>query len=55
MVIEEASSLIYARMKVALADLTKPETFAEGRQLTGALSKRAPKKMIGRLLSQRDA
>ena len=47
-------SLVYARLAATKAELDDG-TFVEGHQLAAKLSKRVPKSMIGRRLSQDDA
>ena len=53
-VILPASALVYARLDAAMKKLDEG-AFVEGHQLDIQLSKRVPKNMIGRRLSQAEA
>ena len=53
-VILPASALVYARLDAAKMGLDEG-TFVEGHQLDDKLSRRVPKNMIGRRLSQDEA
>lgn len=52
--IQPASYLIFARMKAALAGFYEGE-FVEAHKLDEKMTKRLPKKMIGRVLMQDEA
>ena len=54
-VIQPATSMIYARLKAAMADLADDQNFAEGYELGPETAKKIPKEAIGRRLSQEEA
>ena len=51
--IQEAGSLIFARLHAAIAGFTG--TFVETHRLDAAMAKKVPKKLIGRTLSAHEA
>jgi hypothetical protein len=53
-VLQPAASLIHAKLAVDVQNLT-PGEFTEGHQLDAKLIKRIPKKLIGKVLSAKEA
>ncbi len=54
-IIVEATSLIFARLHVSLAQADEDATFVEGYELDGAHSALVPARYIGSMLSRRSA
>ncbi len=53
--IEDRSTLLYARMNIAMRGDAPASTFVEAHELDEKIAKKIPVRMIGRALSQREA
>lgn len=53
--IEDAGTMLYARMAITMRGAAEAKTFIEAHKLDAKTAKGIPKRMIGRELSQREA